>query len=1278
MNLKKLEILGFKSFANKTVIEFSRGMTAIVGPNGCGKTNILDALRWVLGEQKVSMLRGSKMEEVIFNGTRDLKPLGMSEITLTLDNDKGVLPTEYNEVQITRRLFRSGESEYLINKVPCRLKDINDLFFDTGMGAHSYSVIQQDMIEAVISDKAEERRFLFEEAAGITKYKQRKKAALRKLEATENDFLRLNDIYSEVQTQVRSLKRQQNKAERYQKISDEIKSWELFLTSTRMKEIEQERREIKAEHDQMTDKISASETAINKLSSELEVERKEQIDLEQSISKIGSDIFDATEDAHTLENEITILREKKSNAQEMTERNQSDIEAHKIRLQMLAEQSDENEKALAEQQPQNVTLTEELEKARTEQSNADQKLLSARTSKEDHNQKMIELEGKLSSGKTEDSSLKVQETELSTDVTKFSTELETNSSSKEQLLVERNNKRDAKDEVHRQKETTENELTQKTELLETLIENNELLNSEISNINASVEASQARMTLLEEMILHYEGYESGVKSVMEFKNRWPGIYGTVAEKFVPSDGMEAAVEAALSEMAKFIICDNRKSAKAIIQYLKDEEKGKVGILVPDSGTINPVVKRPELPFDEFLGWMDSFVNTEEHLTPLMQAVLARTAVFKSGNSPDAILERLPYGFTAVSTTGELFSKNIISGGSTDESFPLFRRQEKVDEQAAMIEEFNKELTEKQDEKNRTVANIASTRADLGTLSDKIETLTDDHSQAQDEFNEVEFQLRTVDSEIIRLEKTIGNLNDKLGAIKHRQYSLSLDFNQLADQKENLVSSISLSSEQLAEYESNASSSLALVSSLQIKLVECRSLIDQTESKNKYVGELVVELENSVNRKSEEIAQAKEVIETAKEKSVSLEESLRVKFNYRQELNNSQSELRERQNSIIERVAGKEKELRETRSEKETINDSSHQIDIRLNTLESESATISERINEEYTLDIRTVEVSNPDETMESKEASKHLHEIKEQIKKFGAVNLLALEEYKTASEREEFLGEQLRDLSTAKKDLNDTISKINVTAKELFEKTFEQVKINFKNLFTELFTGGEASISLTDPSDPLESDIEIIARPRGKKLISITMMSGGERALTAISLLFSLYMVKPSPFCILDEIDAPLDDANCRRFLKIINTFSRQTQFILITHNKITMEASHNLYGVTMEQFGISKLVGVKFSEFEPQDMNENNLIIEKAELEQEQADMINEFTPEPHEGNGNNGNNGNNGHKETTSEKVVEEEPEVDDSSIPKTVEELPEKIAERLSETVSITTEKTEDSEE
>ena len=384
MYLKKLEILGFKSFANKTVIDFSKGITAIVGPNGCGKTNILDALRWVLGEQKVTMLRGSKMEEVIFNGTRDSK----------------------------RRLFRSGDSEYLLNKIPCRLKDITELFYGTGVGAHSYSVIQQDMIESVISDKAEERRFLFEEASGITKYKQRKKAALRKLEATENDFLRLQDIYSEVQTQVRSLKRQQNKAERYQLLADELKNWDLYLSSTRIKQIEQDKRQLKAEYDQKHDPLTGFEAEVDKLSSQLEAQRKEQIDMERELSDIGNDIFTITEQAHGIETEITILHEKKSNAITLIERNEKEIEAIGYRHDILVEQVDEHKATLETTRQQAVEFEQHLRQAETVQKEADQKLLGARGSKEEHNQKMIELEGKLSSGRTEEDNIKSQQSEL--------------------------------------------------------------------------------------------------------------------------------------------------------------------------------------------------------------------------------------------------------------------------------------------------------------------------------------------------------------------------------------------------------------------------------------------------------------------------------------------------------------------------------------------------------------------------------------------------------------------------------------------------------------------------------------------------------------------------------------------------------------------------------------------------------------------------------------------------------------------------------------------------
>ncbi|UCC45655.1 MAG: AAA family ATPase, partial [Candidatus Zixiibacteriota bacterium] len=405
MYLKKLDIIGFKSFATKTTIHFSNGITAIVGPNGCGKTNILDALRWVLGEQKVTLLRGSKMEEVIFNGTRDMKPLGMAEVTLSLVNNRGLLPTEYTEVQITRRLFRSGESEYLLNKVPCRLKDITELFYDTGVGAHSYSVIQQDMIEAVISDKAEERRFLFEEAAGITKYKQRKKAAIRKLEATENDFLRLNDIYAEVKTQVNSLRRQQKKAERYQKISDNIKQWELFLSSQRTKTVEDERRRLQATVDELSDRASQKRTIHDSLSSQLETNRTEQVSIEQELTSASGEVFQISEKAHAFETEISILREKKANAAALIERNENDIDALRKRSQLLSEQLGQTKDLLEVQKKDLASVETKLTGAEQVQAEADRQLLAARAAKEQENQKLLELEGALSSGKTEDESL---------------------------------------------------------------------------------------------------------------------------------------------------------------------------------------------------------------------------------------------------------------------------------------------------------------------------------------------------------------------------------------------------------------------------------------------------------------------------------------------------------------------------------------------------------------------------------------------------------------------------------------------------------------------------------------------------------------------------------------------------------------------------------------------------------------------------------------------------------------------------------------------------------
>ncbi|MCP4684970.1 MAG: chromosome segregation protein SMC [bacterium] len=1177
MYLKKIEALGFKSFPNKTLVDFSHGVTAIVGPNGCGKTNILDALRWVLGEQKPTMLRGGKMEEIIFNGTHELKPLGMAEVSLTIVNDHGVLPTEYHEIQITRRLFRSGESEYLINKVPCRLKDITDLFVDTGVGAHSYSVIQQHMIDSVISDKAEERRFLFEEAAGITKYKQRRKAALRKLEATENDFLRLQDIYAEVKTRVNSLYRQHKKAERYQKLSDQIKAWEVFLNTSKLSRLKGEKRELQAQADQLRDQKTGRDSTLDQAYAQLETDREKLVGIEREITELGNKLYSITEEAHGLEREVSVLHEKKSNARQLIEKNTSDIAAFEERRLALEEQI----KAATEELQRNTTevegLTQQLASAQEVQAETDRQLLSGRMARDQENKKLVELEGRLSSGRTEENSLREQLDELSQAISEADGRIEEALPRQKSLLDQIEQQKQALSGVGGRRSAEERRQNEVTAEMEKRVEAGEDLSAELADLAASLEACQARRNLLEEMMLQFEGYEAGVVSAMEVKERWPSIAGTVADKFVPVAGMETVLEAALGDIARFLICYDRQDAQKVIDYLKAENKGKAGILVPQSGTIAPAVKRPELDIPGVIGWLDKYVSTDDNLRSLKEAVLSRTVVFETGTPVDSILERLPYGFAACSTDGVLYSNNQIAGGS-DDHFPLFRRKEKVAEQETMIVSLQEKIEDARRRKSQNTAEIGALRAESGQLVASLEALAEEVEQCQRKLGESEFENRSLAAEFERLDKEKQGLNVRLEKIRSRQYSLGLDSDQLANQKENLISSMDQAGTRLEDLELAASEAAENVSRLQVSTIEARSRVEQSESGIRHIEEVSKEIETRRATKTSEIDQARVDIETAEASVVALEEQLKTSFEKRDQLTASQGELRTVQSELMEQTSTRETHVKQLRREKESVADNLHQAEIRLSTIDSETSGLVQRMQDEHEVDITTIRVERPDDKTTDEEAPELVTDLRDKLRNFGAVNLLALEEYEVAAEREKFLNEQLADLTTAKNDLKSTITKINHTARQLFNETFEKVKINFQNLFVELFRGGEADISLVDPEDPLESHIDIIARPGGKKLLPITILSGGERALTAIALLFSLYLVKPSPFCILDEIDAPLDDANCQRFLKIIQTFSKQTQFIIITHNKITMQASNNLYGVTMSQPGVSQLVAVRFS----------------------------------------------------------------------------------------------------
>ncbi|MBI5265843.1 MAG: chromosome segregation protein SMC, partial [candidate division Zixibacteria bacterium] len=1000
---------------------------------------------------------------------------------------RNVLPTEYHEVQITRRLFRSGESEYLLNKVPCRLKDITDLFVDTGMGAHSYSVIQQDMVDAVISDKAEERRFLFEEAAGITKYKQRKNSALRKLESTDQDLLRLKDIYAEVKTRSTSLYRQHKKAERYQGMADEIKSWEIFLAATRVRQSETERRQLQAERETLADQKLARETSLDALSAQLEAARLQLLDNEQKLNGAASDVYQLSEQAHLIEKEISVLNEKITAANVLIDKNRDEIGAIEERSTSLAEQVTSAEREVSDQASHLQAVTSDLRQAETAQAEADRKLMEARSSREDRNSRLIELESRISSGKTEEQALREQSAELESLTQALASALDEARQKQSILTGQRNRQQEELQALVDLKQEQEDNQVALGIRIEALVDKSEELSLEIAGLSASIEACQARRHLLEEMMLHYEGYESGAVSVLERKAEWPGIDGTVAERFVPVEGMEAALEAALGEISRYVICRDRQSAESIISFLRENRKGRIGIVVPDSGTINPVVKRPELTQANVVGWLDSFVSTDESLRPLMEAVLARTVVFKAGTSPDEVLARLPYGFQAVATDGVLYSKNIVTGGS-DDSFPLFRRREKILEQENEIAQISGRLDAYRESKNQVVAELGAARADSSALNTTLETLDDDIAAAQRAIAETDFALRSLATEFERVERERNGANQKLERVRGRQYELGLDATRLHEQKTSLVGTLGGEMSHLEEIEKAASEALERLSRMQVAEIEWRSKVQQAESRIGHLREIAAGLEQTRQSKADESERAHQDITASREKVATFEGQLKELFTARDAHAMRQEQLRAEQNSLMADTSSIEAQAKQLRIERDGFSERIHGLETRISVIQSEVAAIVSRLRDEHSVDVNTVEIVNPNAELDDEQARQRLQQLKEQLRSFGAVNLLALEEYKEASEREQFLGEQLRDLTAAREDLTSTITQINQTAKEMFNETMEKVRANFQRLFVELFSGGEADVRLENTEDPLESNIEIIARPRGKKLLSITMM----------------------------------------------------------------------------------------------------------------------------------------------------------------------------------------------
>lgn len=1166
MLLSKLELHGFKSFPNRTELGFDEGIMAVVGPNGCGKTNILDSIRWVLGEQRSSLLRGSKMEEVLFNGSAQQRAADMAEVSLTIKNNHGILPLEYNELVVSRRLYRSGESEYLINKTACRLKDIIDLFADTGMGAHAYSLFQPSMIDSVLSDKAEERRYMFEEAAGITRYKSRKKETLKKLENTEADLIRLNDIINEISKNVRSLKRQASKAKRYKNIKEELKNLEINRASAKIFDLEQKIKGHSDKIDGFQTEQQVVKTAIGTEEAAIENLRLETTRLSEEISDKASKSAELSEQAIRFENEITGIHARLSSGRENVSLWNNEIENLKQRVKSLETQQNQ------------------IEKQHSEKSSGFESLSRKKV---DVESRVISLKEKLDKSEAALESLKKNQHRFENDITAEMTKQDAIISSLERLtnlnsdidqsLKDYQAKKELSQEdlrVHREKaKECEAEIAGIDERLNenqqeqlALVSRIDDLKKKISFCNAEKSAVEAKLDLLSRMIIHHEGYGSGIKALFSWAYKPEGLIDTLANLLTADKRYHLAVEAALNKYGQLVVCHNRSDAYRCIDYLKSDSAGRVGFLILDNVEKANADVKP-IKAEGYISNVAELIDCLDYLKPVVERIFANVSVFESARIPDN------YGGEAVDLDGKYHNPiGIVEGGKTDITLigkkdelsdlqdllnSLKERRDSLEQalqqsqsslaechkESSVLDEIKKALSSKRE---NLLTDVTRLEFEFQECVNRLERLSSDSAETSEQSKTLKHQKDEIEKQIIRNKSSLQDLNQQF----HR---VSTDHKTLVDDYEN------------ASLELNKS---------RLESVELSGLLQKLEEDTKRISELLDEAQKMIDQKSEmvDVEQSKWLeLEIQKEEvKAQLAEASQAKDT----IENDKINLNNQKNRLAERRDESEERLKDLRRKSGDINEEIHQEELKLADLKNSLKTVEEGIYHKYNVQVNGAKNEDYDESLINSE----IERLRYIIEKTGPINMLADEEYNNEKDRLDFLESQYADLKEAKSSLKDAIRRINQTAKEKFADTFELIRENFQKVYEALFEGGTAEVRLTEPDDLLDSPIEITARPKGKKLVSLNQLSGGERALTAISLLFAIYMVKPSPFCILDEIDASLDDANIGRFLKLISKFTQTTQFIVITHNKRTMEAASILYGVTMETPGVSNIVSVKFN----------------------------------------------------------------------------------------------------
>ena len=1189
MFLKKLEIHGFKSFADKTELFFEPGITSVVGPNGCGKTNVADSVRWVMGEQSAKGLRASEMTDVIFNGTDTRKPASMAEVTLTLSNEDKTIPLEFNEISITRRVYRSGESEYLINKAIARLKDVRELFMGTGLGISAYSVMAQGQMDQIVTSKPVERRAIFEEAAGITKFKARKTEALRKLEATDQNLIRISDIIAEIKRQISSLERQAKQAEKYREYKEELGKLQVLIHLDKSFQLKDKLKDLHHKMEDVKGRMGQAQDETHHLEHEEKKQRELLTEIETELAAVREQAYKVGSEVEVTQGRMEGTRRHKSMLADQKQRNEqqvsealSRIEQLKIwvaeRLQLL--QNKEAQKG--EKDAHKKGLRDKLGALEGDLSSKTQDLESKNVAAMGLVTQAAQMKAELESLRGQDAETSRRVSDLTAQIEKFQAEI---AQTETRITAVQQDKKNAQEEVARTDEAIlkfQAALSQKeTQIDET--------NETLKQLNNQCSETRSRLGVLTELQNKLTGYDAGVKTILQAKQSeplmWQEVLGVVADLISVDQTHEKAVEVLLGTQLQSLVVQTRAMAQKVVERLKAEGEGKVSLFVledlvrldkhgfPEEARSQQGVEAPVL----------SLLKFDPQVEPVARFLFEQDLIVQDW----AAAERLSAQYTR--------ARFVTKDG--DRSGPLGSLKAGSAVTGVSLLGRHREISELEDKIKGLEESIQQSETALSEHKQQRKMTEDSLLASETRRQQLQISLAEWEKESAQLDGTFTRLNTEKAAEEKEKAGLEAHWNADKNRIGELTNLLSQSEQAQHLTQEEINEARRFLQDLQNQKDETSKQLMQVEMELAALDEVAARSKEEAERYQNEHDHLTQSVAQKKEENQQLElqgQQMTLDLDDMEKkvggLSQTKQDADDRVREVVtkrEKIAAQTEErtnkVHQARSKFEEVQRGLHSFEVQEAQFNVEVRNIEEKLQVEYKVDLDNPPVT-PEKDFDGDAAEKECIELRAKIERLGLVNMVAVEEYDELSQRYKFLTEQREDLLKAKDDLQKAINKINLTSKELFTSTFATVQENFKDIFQRLFEGGRAELILIDEGDVLESGIEIVARPPGKRLQSVSLLSGGEKALTAIALLFALFQVKPSPFCLMDEIDAPLDDVNVGRFTHLLKEFAKRTQFIMVTHNKVSMETADIIYGVTMQESGVSKIISTKFKENTPEE----------------------------------------------------------------------------------------------